>query len=62
MTNPPYLVGREISALSLSLHIWHPVTAGINLLLIVLPRGSSGDVWNGFQEVAKFAFKSTGKC
>ena len=36
-----YLVGREISTLSLALHIGHAVTAGINLFLIVLSRGSS---------------------
>ena len=29
-TNPPYLVDREISTLSLSLQVWHPVTAAIN--------------------------------
>ena len=36
-----YLVGREISALSWSLHMWHPVTAGIKLFLIVLSQCSS---------------------
>ena len=41
MVNPPYLVGTEIRILSLSLHMWHPVTAGINFFLIVLSRGSS---------------------
>ena len=37
----PYQVNREISTLSLSLHKWHPVTAGVNLFHIVLSRGSS---------------------
>ena len=41
MANPPYLVGKEINTLSLSLHIWHPVTAGIILFLIVFSTGSS---------------------
>ena len=42
MANPPYLAGREISTLSLSLHMWHlVVTAGTNLFLIVLSRGSN---------------------
>ena len=38
---PPYLVGREISTLSLSLIMWPPVTAEINLFLAVLSRGST---------------------
>ena len=33
--------GRQISTLSLPLHMWHPVAAGINLFPIVLSRGSS---------------------
>ena len=41
MVNPPCLVSREISTLSLSLQMWHPFTAGINLFLIVLSRDSS---------------------
>ena len=41
MANPPYLVGREVSTLSLSLHIWHPDTAGMNWFQLVLSRGSS---------------------
>ena len=40
MANPSYLVGSGVSTLSLSLDIWPPVTAGINLFLIVLSRGS----------------------
>ena len=38
---PIHLASREISTLSLSLHKWHLVTAGINLFLIVLSKGSS---------------------
>ena len=41
MANPSYLVGREMSTLSVTLHIWHPVIAGIKLFLIVLSRSSS---------------------
>ena len=41
MVNPPYLVGREISTLSLSLQTWYPVASGINLFQIVFARGSS---------------------
>ena len=40
-SDPPYLVGREISTFPLSFHMWHPVTPGINLFQIVLSRGSS---------------------
>ena len=40
MVNPLYLVGSGVSTLFLSLDIWPPVTAGINLFLIVLSRGS----------------------
>ena len=39
--DPQYLVGRAISTISLSLHVWNPVTAGINLFQVVLSRGSS---------------------
>ena len=41
MANSPYLVGREISTVSLSLDMWHPFTAGITLFLIAFSRGSS---------------------
>ena len=41
MANPPYLFDRKIATLSLSLHMWHLVTAGINLFLIVFSRSSS---------------------
>ena len=51
MANPPYLVGREITTLSLSLHMWHPVTAGIDLLLIVLSKG--GSKWRMFGMVLR---------
>ena len=33
--NPPFLVGREISTLSVPLYMWRPVIAGINLFQIV---------------------------
>ena len=36
MANQPHLVRREISTLSLSLHMWHPVTTRINLFQIYL--------------------------
>ena len=41
MPNPPYVVGREISSVSLSLHMWPPIEVEINLSLIVFSRGSS---------------------
>ena len=41
MSNPPYVVGREISSVSLSLHMWLPTEVEINLFLIVFSRGSS---------------------
>ena len=41
MVNPLYLVGKEISTLSLSLQMWPQVTAGINLFQIDLSRGST---------------------
>ena len=41
MANPSYLFGREISTISLSLHMWHSVAADRNLFLIVLSTGSS---------------------
>ena len=37
---PQYLVGRATSTHSLSLDMWHPVTAGINLFQVVLSAGS----------------------
>ena len=37
MANLPYLAGREITTISLSLHMWNPVTAGIKPVF----RGSS---------------------
>ena len=51
IANPPYLVGRKISTLSLSLHMWHTVTAGINLFQIVLSGGSS--IWRVFGMVLR---------
>ena len=61
MANPPYLIDRGISTLSLLWHMWHPVTAGINLFQIVLSRSSSK--WWVFEMVLrKIAFKATGKC
>ena len=51
MANPPYLVGKEIVTRSLSLHMWHPFTAGTDLFLIVLSRSSSK--WQMFGMVLK---------
>ena len=54
MVNTPYLVSRETSTLTFSLHMWSPVTAGINLFLIVLSRGSSK--WQMFRMVLRKKF------
>ena len=51
MVNTPYHIGRETSTLPLSLHMWSPVTARINLFLIVLSRGSRQ--WGMFEMVLK---------
>ena len=51
IANPRNLVGRKISTLSLSLHTWHTVTAGINLFQIVLSGGSS--IWRMFGMVLR---------
>ena len=51
IVNSPYLVGREISTLSLSLQMWYPVASGINLSQIVFAGGSSK--WRMFGMVLK---------